>query len=117
MLAFEAIFNDGKQELRNKVSRGCAVLLGKTKESSRTTFKDVRDLYDKRSILVHTGDNSKITRTDVVLLKTYVRKSLQRVVELGMPKENLSVELSEAGFGNSKLIGKKSHNKALQPTR
>lgn len=105
MLALESIFNDGKQELRNKVARGCAVLLGRTKQSSRTVFNDVRDLYDKRSVLVHTGDRSKIKHADVLALKSYIRKSLLRVVQLGLPKDQLSIQLTEAGFGGYKQIG------------
>jgi len=101
MIAFEALFNDGKQELRNKVARGCAVLLGKTKATSRVIFKDVRDLYDKRSVLVHTGDRSKISRDDVLLLKHYVRQSIRRIVQLGLTKDELSAQLTEAGFGDS----------------
>lgn len=107
MLAFEAIFNDGKQELRNKVARGCAVLLGRTLATSRLIFKEVRDLYDKRSVLVHTGDKSKISHTDVTQLKTYVRKSLATVVELDVSKDELSLVLTEAGFGALRLIGKR----------
>lgn len=99
MIAFEALFNDGKQELRNKVARGCAVLLGKTKAASREIFKEVRDLYDKRSVLVHTGDKSKISHTDVLRLKNYARQSLARVVQLGLTKDELSARLTETGFG------------------
>lgn len=106
MIAFEALFNDGKQELRNKVARGCAVLLGKTKAASRIYFKEVRDLYDRRSVLVHTGDRSKISRQDVLLLKEYVRKSIVRVVQLGLTKEELSARLTEAGFGSSHSLEK-----------
>ena len=104
MIALEAIFNDGKQELRNKVSRGCAVLLGKTKASSRKIFKDVRDLYDKRSVLVHTGDTKKISRDDVLSLQSYVRRGLLRVLELDLTKDDLSVRLTENGFGSYSKI-------------
>lgn len=104
MLSFEAIFNDGKQELRNKIARGCAVLLGKTLASSRRIFQEVRDLYDKRSVLVHTGDKSKISNLDVVTLKGYVRRSLARVVELDFQKHELSSRLTEAGFGDQRRI-------------
>ena len=105
MIALEALFNDGKQELRNKVSRGCAVLLGKSKPSSRKIFKDIKGLYDKRSELVHTGDKSKIENSDLLLLKNYLRTSLLRVVELDLPKQELSMQLSENGFGAYKKIG------------
>ncbi len=111
MLAFEAIFNDGKQELRNKVARGCAVLLGRSKDESRRVFKDVKDLYDKRSVLVHTGDVSKIREAEIQMLHSYVRRSLAQAVTLNLPKEKFSVLLQEAGFGQrfslAKLAGER----------
>ena len=85
MLALEAIFNDGKQELRNKVSRGCAVLIGRNKEGSRRIFKNARDLHDKRSVLVHTGDTSKVQELDVRELHALVRQGLVRALALNIP--------------------------------
>lgn len=99
MLALEAIFNDGKQELRNKVSRGCAVLIGRNKEESRRVFKGVRDLYDKRSVLVHTGDTAKVGEVDVLQLHSYVRQGLARALALNLSKDKFTAVLQEAGFG------------------
>lgn len=104
MMSMEALFNDGKYELRNKVSRGCAVLLGKTIKSSRKIFSDLKKLYDLRSTLVHTGDTTKIDVEDLLLLRSYVRQSLLRVIELDMTKQELSVQLSENGFGAYKKL-------------
>lgn len=106
MLAFEAIFNDGKQELRNKVARGCAVLIGRNKEESRRVFKGVRDLYDKRSVLVHTGDTSKIQEADVQQLHNFVRVSLIRAVMLNLPKEKFTALLQESGFGQRESLAR-----------
>lgn len=104
MIVLEALFNDGKQELRHKISRGCAVLLGRTKTVARQVHKDIKYLYDKRSVLVHTGDISVVTEADVLLLKGYARSSLRRVIELNLPKQELANTLIEAGFGTSSKI-------------
>ncbi|HJV21832.1 MAG TPA: hypothetical protein VJ570_03995 [Holophagaceae bacterium] len=115
MLALEAIFNDGKQELRNKVSRGCAVLLGKSREESRQIFKAIKDLYDKRSVLVHTGDFSKIHETDIDHLHEYVRRSLARAVDLNLSKEIFSSLLLETGFGLGATLSNYSTSPAAPP--
>lgn len=106
MMAMEAIFNDGKNELRNKVSRGGAVLLGKNINSSRRIFSDLKKLYDIRSSLVHTGDISKIGNEELLLLRSYVRQSLLRVMELNLSKQSLSIQLSENGFGSYKRLAR-----------
>jgi hypothetical protein len=107
MLALEAIFNDGKQELRNKVSRGCAVLIGRNKDESRRVFKGVRDLYDKRSVLVHTGDTSKVRECDVEELHAFVRQGLVRALALDLPKDKFTAILQEAGFGQGRALAKR----------
>ncbi|CDG54825.1 MULTISPECIES: HEPN domain-containing protein [Halomonadaceae] len=99
MISLEALLNDGKTELRLRVSRGCAVLLGEDRESSREIFKVARELYDKRSALVHTGDRKKINKNDVLKMKELVRKSLKRALELNLSKQDLSQLLMESGFG------------------
>lgn len=100
MIALEALLNDGKSELRLRISRGCAVLLGHTIDESQEIFKNSRDLYDKRSVLVHTGDGSKVTELDVLSLKDIVRRSLKKSLELNLPKQELSKLLMESGFGS-----------------
>src|SRR5438309_3316261 len=74
MIALEALFNDGRQELRYKISRNCAVLLGRTKAASKRIFQEIRNLYDRRSTLVHTGDKSVVSRGSMLLLNRYVRE-------------------------------------------
>jgi hypothetical protein len=101
MIALEALLNpDDKIELKMRVSRGCAVLLGKTVEESRHVFKQVKGLYDKRSSLVHTGDGSKITNSDVLCLKDLIRRSLKKALDLNLPSQELSTLLMESGFGS-----------------
>ena len=106
MISLEALLNDANSELRFRVSRGCAVLLGKTKAESNSVFKLVKNLYDKRSVLVHTGDQSKIAKADVLQLKDIVRRSLRVSLELSLPKAELSTLLMEKGFGVANKIRK-----------
>jgi hypothetical protein len=105
MIALESLFNDGQQDLRYKLSRGCAILLGKTIEESGRIYKDVTGLYDKRSKLVHTGNKKNITESDVLLLKEYTRRSIRRLLKLDLSKATLSQEFLSKGFGAYKTIG------------
>src|SRR3972149_8242581 len=57
MISLETMLNPGQVELRYRVSRNTAVLLGNKKIESEEIFRDMKDLYDKRSKLVHTGNN------------------------------------------------------------
>ncbi|QIL88336.1 hypothetical protein GNX18_00025 [Microbulbifer sp. SH-1] len=110
MISLEALLNDANSELRFRVSRGCAVLLGKTKSESNAVLKIVKDLYDKRSVLVHTGNQNKITKADVLQLKDIVRRALRASLALNLPKAELSTLLMEKGFGVASKI-RKSYNK------
>jgi hypothetical protein len=102
MISLEALLNDANSELRFRVSRGCAVLIGKTPSESKQIFKQVKELYDKRSILVHTGDKSKIKEIDVLNLKEIVRQALKKALFLNLPKAELSMALMESAFGSAK---------------
>lgn len=105
MIALESLFNDGQQELRYKLSRGCAILLGKTIEEFRGIYKDIAGFYDKRSKLVHTGNKKNIAERDVLLLKKYTRGCLMRMLKLDLSKATLSQEFLSKGFGAYRTIG------------
>lgn len=107
IIVLEGIFNYGRQESTQKVARGCAVLLGKTKPLSQRIFKDVKSLYAKRSRLLHEGDSDSIQDNDILLLKNYARKSLRHCLAMDLTKEELIKRLNESGFGSSRdFIGK-----------
>jgi hypothetical protein len=99
MIAAEIIFNDGKQELRYKIARGTAVLLGTTENESWGIFKNMKALYDKRSSLVHTGGKSEFNNDDLNLLRSYIRKSILLLLNMNSSKENLMKLLTGSGFG------------------
>ncbi len=99
MISLEALLNPGDYELRYRISRNTAVLLGKNREESDSIFKEIRKLYDKRSKLVHTGDRKAISQEDVLKLRDYVRKSIKKIQTTGSDKQNLIDALNAKGFG------------------
>jgi hypothetical protein len=109
MISLETLFNPEAQELRYRVSRNAAVLLGTNSEESEQIFSEVKKLYDKRSKLVHTGSAKIISKEDLSKLRDYVRSSIKKVYSVGMKKEDLLAELNSLGFGG-KLAGNTGEN-------
>lgn len=98
MISLETLFNPGNSELKYRISRNAAVLLGNDKYPSDLIFKDVKKLYDKRSHLVHTGDKSKINMEDLLKLRNYVRESIKKIDDIGKNKDELLDILNSSGF-------------------
>ncbi len=100
MIAAEILFNDGHDELRYRISRGLATLLGHTTEESWGIFKAMGTLYDKRSSLVHSGKSNQITDEDVLTLRQYLRRAIKCLLNRGLTKESLRRFLVASGFGS-----------------
>lgn len=97
MMGVEAIFNEGHYELKYRISRGMAVLLG-DKYDSNDIYKDIKNIYDKRSKLLHTGYCKELTFNDVGRLRFMLRETINNLLILNIPKSLLSKKLTEAGF-------------------
>jgi len=65
MISLEALFNPGGQELRYRISRNTAVLLGKDRDDSEMIFSKIKELYDKRSAIVHNGEPSVVNKEEL----------------------------------------------------
>jgi hypothetical protein len=98
MTGLETMLVDG-YELRYRTSRNTAVLLGKNFKESERIFKDVGDLYKKRSKFVHTGDQKAIIQKDVLKLRNYVRESIKEISTINKGKDELISLLNSSGFG------------------
>ena len=98
MIGLETLLNPGRQELRYRVSRNVAVLLGKAVKDSKKIFCEVRDLYDQRSSLVHTGKLDTINREDLSRLRHYLRESIKETNKIGKNKETNKI-------GKNKEVG------------
>jgi len=99
MISLETLFNQGRQELRYRVSRNMAVILGKEKEDSEKIFREIKNLYDKRSDIVHTGKSNTINEEDLLKLRHYVRESIKVINNIGETKDELLEILNSCGFG------------------
>ena len=99
MISLETLFNPGGQELRYRVARNTAVLLGKDREDSKKIFSEIKGLYDKRSNIVHTGKLNIINKEDLLKLRHYVRESIKEINKIGKSKDELLDLLNSCGFG------------------
>jgi len=99
MISMETMFNPGHQEVRYRISRNAAVLLGETFKEAKRIFVDIRDLYDKRSELVHTGSKKVIRHEDLLKLRNYVRESIKEINMINRDKDDLLDTLNSCGFG------------------
>jgi len=98
MISLEVLFNPSDAEIRNRIARNASVLLGKDVNESESIFTEIKKLYDKRSVLVHTG-KSDITQNDVSILRRYIRESIKQINGLGKDKNSLLKTLNTLGFG------------------
>jgi hypothetical protein len=100
MISLETLFHPSDQgELRYRISRNTAVLLGKDKKDSNEIQSKVKDLYDKRSKVVHTGGLNIINEDDLLKLRHYVRESIKEINKIGKSKSKLLELLNSCGFG------------------
>jgi len=103
MISMEALFGGGS-EVRYRVSRNAAVLLGKNEDESQKIFEDMKKLYKKRSGIAHGGQDGKQKNSDDVLrLRDYVRESTKSIYKLDLGQEDLKRILNKSGFGQSPL--------------
>lgn len=99
MISLETLLNPGEGELKYRISRNTAALLGNDKEAFKSIFTKIRKLYDMRSKVVHTGD-SKIIKKDALLnLRYYVRESIKKIYLMKKSKPDILDLLNSKGFG------------------
>jgi len=99
MISLEVLFNPGDQELRYRISRNTAVLLGKDRDDSEMIFSEIKELYDKRSVIVHKGERSVVNKEELLRLRHYVRESIKKINRMDKDKNELLDMLNARGFG------------------
>jgi len=100
MISLESLFSpSGEGELRYRISRNTAVLIGKNKIESEKIWDDIRMLYDKRCDLVHNGKADNVTNEDVLILRDYVRRSIIEFDKCKKSKDEIIKKLNLSGFG------------------
>jgi len=99
MIAMEALFNPGSYELRYRISRNCAVLLGKSKEESLKIFSQLKTIYDIRSRIIHSGNQSEFDNEYISILRHYVREAIKMMIFIDEDKDVTLSKLNTLGFG------------------
>ena len=99
MISLETLFNPGEHELKYRISRNTAVLLGKNRNESRDIFSEIKKLYDNRSNIVHSGKSDIIEKEDVLKLRHYVREAIKEINKIDKDKDELMKLLNVYGFG------------------
>lgn len=100
MISLEILFHpSGQGELTYRISRNAAVLLGKDKKDSKEIKGNVKELYSKRSAIVHAGKSNSMNKEDLLKLRHYVRESIKEFNKIGKSKGEVLDLLDSLGFG------------------
>lgn len=109
MMSMESLFNpSGEGELRYRISRNTAVLIGRDKDNSEKIWNNMKNLYDKRCDIVHEGKSNIVTDNDVLVLRNYVRRSIKEFNKVGKSKGEILDMLNSCGFGDRPWLQQKS---------
>lgn len=99
MMGLETLFNPAESEVRHRVSRNAAVLLGKDSSDSKKILSEVLALYRIRSKLIHAGDVRIVSQEPLLELRRIMRESVKAVNASGLSKEQLMEDLDAKGLG------------------
>ncbi len=103
MICMEILFNPQDNEISHRISRNAAVLLGKDFDDSKKIFDHIKNLYTKRSLIIHGNithkTSKKINNKDVMELRNYVRDSIKEINKIGKSKDKLLEFLDSQGYG------------------
>lgn len=103
-IALETLFNKGKEhELAYSIARNAAVLLGDDKDDSEEVFEDIKNLYNKRGLIVHSGETSErkpLTEDDLLRLRNYVRHSIKEICAFDKSKRDFLAILNSNSYGS-----------------
>lgn len=114
MIAFEALFIEGKVDLTYKISRRTARLLGKTFEERKGISLEIRNSYDIRGELVH-GEKKevppqvkfgkrKLSRENFIQeVENYLRRCLRAYLDLSKQYERKQEILDRLDYGTTEI--------------
>lgn len=99
MIGLETLLNPAHDEVRYRVSRNTAVLLGEDRKKSEEILTRVRKLYEKRSKIIHSGKRRIVKKEDLLTLRDYVRRAIKEIYRIGKKKSEITNLLDSYGFG------------------
>ena len=100
MISLEALYLKSSRKVSFRLRRNCAIVLGNDSESSDVILHDIKELYIKRSNLIHGSRKAgKITRDDLYKCRYYVRESIKKFIELNEDHDTFLDKLESLKFG------------------
>jgi len=79
VMALEALFNVGQTDLRYRIARNMAALLGNSPDEAEYIFQSIKEAYDLRSKLVHTG-KADLRKASISSLRLYVQRAILKLL-------------------------------------
>jgi|SRR5678815_4881102 hypothetical protein len=76
MMALEVLFNVGQHDIRYRIARSAAVLLGENRAHAEFIYDTIREAYNLRSQLVHAGKSKDLNMLNVALLRALVQRAI-----------------------------------------
>ncbi|MCT8335807.1 HEPN domain-containing protein [Leptospira sp. 85282-16] len=102
LIAFEILFNTGKDQISYTLARCTAVLIGETEDDSQKIFDKMKKAYNLRSKLVHNGEAEFFQMLEYVEVTTeYLKRSISCLLVKFPQKKELFSNLNAIGFGDS----------------
>lgn len=98
VIGLESLLVDGNAELSYRLSRNCAMLLSDNAEEYSELYKKIRKLYEIRSEFVHNGMVKNLECENVVMARDILRKTIFKIIEKNITKEQLLKELDLKGY-------------------
>lgn len=102
VMAIESLLNPGRSEIRNRVSRNLAILIGKDKSEVEELYKSMLALYDKRSGISHGSAIKSVNQNDVYVIRNLLRRVIIEFLKAGKKKDELLTLLNKLGFESKK---------------
>lgn len=102
IISMESLFGED-QELRLRISLRATYLLSAGREGERPRiFNRIYDLYNKRSRIVHGGEEVPLTSEEVSGLECFVRESIMRLIPSGLSKKDVATLLDQSVYDEDK---------------
>lgn len=98
MIIESFISSSGNENIKYKLCRMCAMLIGEDTEQCKTIFKGASDAYNIRSKLVHSA-NFKIERTSLLFVHSMVCEILLLLLVCGIEKNKVFDMSTQMGYG------------------
>lgn len=102
VMGIEALLNPDVNEVRHRVSRNLAILIGKDKEETSNIYKKMLNAYGKRSKISHGKGLKSVDEEAVREVRNLLRRAIKSYYKAGLEKDNLINKLNELGFDTIK---------------